>query len=272
MDESLNYCSRLQFFLDCKDGKGVEKSLSISSDMTFESLLNLLHREYGRPVAFVYESHGMCTVDDEASFRTCIHHVRSNFEKKGVSAASRLEAFILELDDIPRRSRTLKVGNKNAKDQGARSHLGHGLHRPTDGDRKFDWSSSERVGALKHQTIKDFSGLRDVTKSASSIPEHRPRIVAHGQTSRTSWDFEARFRQIDALMGQSQGSVEAKGITPVSKALPRTAKTAAVQIERANTGDLQAVDAAEAQVPDSRCVYPISLNSLDDRRKQVCRW
>ena len=225
--------------------------------MSYESLLSLLGREYGRPVAFVYESQGLCTVDDEASFRKCINHVRSNFEKKGVSAASRLEAFILDLDQIPRKSRTLKVGNKDASEKGAPSISGH-LRRPTHGDTSFDWSSSERFGAQKHQTSKNLSGLRDVTKSATSIPEHRPRILVPGQTSRTSWDFESRFRQIDALMGQPQGSDEAKGNSPEKKAVPRPTKTVAVQMERANTSDLQAVNAAEAQVPSLHNAYPNS--------------
>uniref|UniRef100_A0A7S0M3T5 EF-hand domain-containing protein n=1 Tax=Cryptomonas curvata TaxID=233186 RepID=A0A7S0M3T5_9CRYP len=215
--------------------------------MSYELLLNLLHREYGRPVAFIYESQGLCTVDDESSFRTCINHVRSNFEKKEVSTASRLEAYILNLDQIPRKSRTLKVGNRDTRDKGAPSILGHNLRRQTDGDASFDWSSSERIGAQQHQISKNLSGLRDVTRSASSIPVHKPRVFVPGQTARTSWDFESRFRQIDALMGQPQGSVEAKGNSPEKKAAQRSTKAAGVQMERANC-DLQAVNAAEAQI------------------------
>ncbi len=227
--------------------------------------MNLLHREYGRPVSFIYESQGLCTVQDEESFRTCINHVRSNFEKRSVSAPLRLEAFILELDQIPRKSRTLKVGSKDARDKGTASYQGDHLRRPTDCDTRFDWSSSERVGAQKHQTSKALSGLRDVTKSASSIPEHGPRILVPGKTSRTSWDFEARFRQIDALMGQPQGAVDAKGNSLQKNAVLSSAKTAAVKMERVDASDLQAVDAAEAQVLSSHNVYRSSDKHL--RRK-----
>lgn len=233
--------------------------------MSYESVLNLLHREYGRPVSFIYESQGLCTIHDDASFRTCINHVRSNFEKRGVSTPSRLEAFILELDQIPRKSRTLQVGSKDARDKGTESYLGDHLRRPTDVDASLDWSSAERVGSQKHQTSKALGRLRSVTKSASSIPEHGPRLLMHGKSSRTSWDFEARFRQIDALMGQPLGAVDAKGNSPEKKVELASARTAAVQIERVKSSDLQAVDAAEAQVSHSHDVYRSSCEHF--RRK-----
>ena len=268
MEASLNSLPPPQFFLDCKDGKGVEKSLLVPINISYESLLNLLHCEYGRPVSFVYESQGLCTVDDDASFRTCINHVRSNFQKGDVSTVSRLDAFILELDQIPRKSRTLKVENNDARDKDVPSFLGHHPRRPTEGETRFDWSSSKRVGAMKRQTSIVTSGIRDVTKSASSIPGHRPRIAVPGQTARMSWDFEARFRQIDALMGQ--GPIEAERNLQEKKTVLCSTKTAA-NMERANATDLQAVDAAEAQVPGSHTFYPKTRDYRLGTTAQVLR-
>jgi hypothetical protein len=250
----------LQFILDCKDEKGVEKSLSVSANISYESLRNLLRQEYGRPVSFIYESQGLCTVDDEASFQKCIEHVRSHLEKKGVSPALRLEAFILDLDRIPRKSRSLNVRNNDARAIGAPSQFGD-PRRSSDRDARFDLSSS-RVAEMQHQTSNDRPGLRAVTRSASSIPGHRPRMHLPGQNSRISWDFEGRFRQIDALMGQAEGRVaSANGELSKEKSVPRSTKTTALRYDRAN--DLRSVDAAEAQVTGPhKCTHFPSDDSM----------
>jgi hypothetical protein len=243
--------------LDCKDEKGVEKSLLVPVKISYEALLNLLHHEYRRPVSFIYESQGLCTVENEASFQACIKHLKSNFEKKGASTASRLDAFIVDLDQIPRKSKTLKVGNNHPRAKGTSPHLGNDPHRSIDGDTKFAWNQ---------QTSTDSSGLRDVTRSASSIQSRRSRTPVPGQRSRISWDFEGRFRQIDALMGQAQGPVAA-----VSRGLPKdksvVLSTKPTEVRELHARDLQAVDAAEAQVPQLLHMMCISIE-LDDRNKQ----